>query len=61
MAIFKRKSDDAIIDLRPRAACPGCGGSSSTDFVDLVQQKSVHTCRRCAQLWEHSVQEHATA
>jgi len=62
MAIFKRKAGPGVLDLRRTAVvCPQCGGPSSTDYVDLVLQKSLHTCRRCAQLWEHTVQEHATA
>ena len=51
----------AIVEQQTRAvACPKCGSPSSTDFVDLVERKVVHTCRKCNRLWEASV-EHAPA
>jgi len=61
MAIFKRTADRRFIDLRDPtvARCPSCNGPSSTDYVDLVLQKSTHTCRRCSRLWEQSPREHA--
>jgi Zn finger protein HypA/HybF involved in hydrogenase expression len=57
MAIFRRKGAvaGAVVDLRTPTdvtTCPTCGAPGSTDYVDLVLQKALHTCRRCARLWE---------
>jgi hypothetical protein len=53
MQLFKRKT--AVLDLAAAehmSVCPSCGAPGSTDYVDLVLQKALHTCGRCARLWE---------
>jgi transcription elongation factor Elf1 len=63
-AWFKRKG--GLIDLRTAElsdlTCPHCDGPATSDYVDLVQQKSLHTCRRCGRFWESWVAttEHAS-
>ena len=60
---FKRKG--GVIDLRTAEpsdlTCPHCDGPATSDYIDLVLQKSLHTCRRCGRLWESRVEstEHA--
>jgi hypothetical protein len=69
MALFGRKTQDSVIDLRDRrpepkfgypTPCPQCGGNGYLDSIDLLAGKMFQHCPTCFAKWETTEEELAS-
>jgi hypothetical protein len=69
MALFGRKTQDSVVDLRDRrpepkfgypTPCPQCGGNGYLDSIDLTAKRMFQHCPSCFAKWETTEEELAS-